>query len=595
MSQDDALIRRLESQLAREKARADLLERQAEHLLHENRSLRAENAELRTELASLKTTYAKLQVSYSDLQKAHDALLAKVEHLGEYAKQCLRRLYGPRSERRRFHEDGQQTLDVIAEHLADLAAIEGEDGGDERAGDDTDDTLAEHGVGNEDSADETTSDRPPTPETTNEKKSKKRKRPANAGGRHGKPVGLDEVRQVYEPPPDHPELRNARDVAIIGTADIWDLDGGHCAPFIRVTECPIARIVLPDGSVTTVKLTPPKIIPRGGCSDRLLISSAVDKTADFLPTYRQSKRFDRLGLELPRSKLARWHIRLAEFLSALAGAILEETLQCQVLGVDDSVHRLLEGSEGGAKQSRLWIVQAQKNSFYLFSETREAKWLLNMLDDYSGAVMGDAYIANEKLFKREDIVPLLCWAHVRRKFFEAADRRRASIMLDLIGQLYDIEKAIADCPATQRQFRRHGEAKPILTTIKRQLDDWDADPAILPQSGIGKAVTYAHKRWDWLTNYCDTPLAAIDNNAAERGMRPNALHRKNSLFSATIKGAQSYAILSTVIHTAINHGLNPEAYLNDIADDIHYGRRPIHDLTPAAYVARMKSGCEKRS
>ena len=67
---------------------------------------------------------------------------------------------------------------------------------------------------------------------------------------------------------------------------------------------------------------------------------------------------------------------------------------------------------------------------------------------------------------------------------------------------------------------------------------------------------------------------------------PNALHRKNSLFSASKAGAEDYATLSTVIHTANSHGLNPYTYLTDIVDDMHYNRRPPEDLTPAAYAKR---------
>ncbi len=87
---------------------------------------------------------------------------------------------------------------------------------------------------------------------------------------------------------------------------------------------------------------------------------------------------------------------------------------------------------------------------------------------------------------------------------------------------------------------------------------------------------YALNHWDGLLAYLTIGHAPIDNNRTERAMRPNALHRKDSLFSASVKGAEAYATLSTIIHTANHLGLNPEQYLNDILDDVHFRRRRPH-------------------
>ncbi len=125
--------------------------------------------------------------------------------------------------------------------------------------------------------------------------------------------------------------------------------------------------------------------------------------------------------------------------------------------------------------------------------------------------------------------------------------------------------------------------------FRSRLDAWRADPTVLPKSSIGRATTYALNQWDGLIPYVTIGASPIDNNRTERAVRPNALHRKNSLFSASVDGAEAYATLSTVIQSACLHGLNPERYLADIIDDLHFRRRTPSELTPARYAARKEA------
>lgn len=209
--------------------------------------------------------------------------------------------------------------------------------------------------------------------------------------------------------------------------------------------------------------------------------------------------------------------------------------------------------------------------------------------------MGDAYAGHNALLSRDDIVALFCWAHVRRKFFECVDMLRRNIMLGLIAELYAIESEVVATSQPQRVFVRAARARPVLTRIKGQLDQWRNDPRVLPTSGIGRAVSYALKLWPGLETYVTIGAAPIDNNATERAMRRVAMHRKNSLFSASEAGAQAYATLLTLSQTAMAHQLEPVSYLNDIITDIHFDRRPLSALTPREYAKRKPSVRDGRS
>jgi hypothetical protein len=292
---------------------------------------------------------------------------------------------------------------------------------------------------------------------------------------------------------------------------------------------------------------------------------------------------------IPRAKLCRWHIALATFLGGVAEAIFDEIAEYPVVGIDDTVHRLQVNDRRVCQQARLWAVTAPVGCYYLYSPTREGKWISDLLAGYRGGVMGDAYAGHGRLLKTPDIMALFCWAHARRKFHESEDQPRRKTMLDLIAKLYAIEADLHGATPAERVFARSAKAKPILAEIKAAIDSWAIDSRILPKSGIGIAVNYTRKLWPGLERYATIGHAPIDNNATERAIRPIALHRKNSLFSASEAGAESYSTLLTVTRSALLHHLEPVTYLNDIIQDLHYGRRSAAELTPAQYALRRKA------
>jgi transposase len=423
----------------------------------------------------------------------------------------------------------------------------------------------------------------------------RRRRPANAGGRKPLPADIERRHRDYIPPSDHPALRHALSHDTIGSTTLERWHVGKTDLHIECIHCPVVQLTLREGISTQQTLSPPSVIERGQVSDALLVQSAVDRVVDHLPIHRQEQRALRIGVHIPRAKLCRWHMALATFLTGVADAIFDDIIACDVIGIDDSVHRRLVPDRRVCQQSRIWAVTAPAGTYYMFSPTREGHWICDLLTDYSGVVMGDAYAGHNGLLSRADIIAIFCWAHARRKFFECTDRQRREIMLALIAELYAIEKEIASLPPAQRVFVRSARAKPVLARIRTQLEAWQADLRVLPKSGIGRAVAYTLKLWPGLEAYVAIGSAPIDNNACERDMRSAAMFRKNSLFSASEAGAESYATLMTVCRSAILHHLDPVAYLCDIIDDIHFDRRPLSELTPQAYARRLKAASEARS
>ncbi|WP_269620928.1 MULTISPECIES: IS66 family transposase [Zhongshania] len=138
--------------------------------------------------------------------------------------------------------------------------------------------------------------------------------------------------------------------------------------------------------------------------------------------------------------------------------------------------------------------------------------------------------------------------------------------LAFIQKLYAIEKKIKEEPPNKRYQVRQNEAKPILDKLK----DW-LDKSLLtvpPKTAIGKALVYLNNQWDRLVGYIDAGHYPIDNNAAERAIRPFTIGRKNWMFSKSQAGANASANLYSLIETAKANELNVFEYLQRVFKEL---------------------------
>lgn len=596
-------IRTLEAQVLRQAAEIGQLREEVHRLNHEKAvacserdEARAEAMALRAELAAANADRSALRAEldlvrrqHADTKRELADLVGALSRSDERLRALLRREFGSSSER--LCADTAYIPEVLAalreaEETVILTPAAAQDG---------EGTVLVASAQGSSPATSQEADAGGGPAGSTGRGRGRRRRPAQAGGRKPLPEDIERRHRTYVPPADHPALRNALGFDQIGTAFIERWHVGKLDLHIERIACPVVQLRLQGDIRTQQTLSPPAVVDRGQVSDTLLVQSAVDRVVDHLPAYRQEQRALRLGVHIPRAKLCRWHIALATFLQDVADAVFDEILACPAIGIDDSVHRRLVDDRPVCQQARIWAVSANAGTFYLYTPTREGRWITELLEDYRGPVMGDGYAGHNTLLAREDIIALFCWAHARRKFHECADMPRRGVMLALIAELYAIEEEIGASPPQQRVFVRCARAKPVLERIRIQLEAWTNDPQVLPKSGIGRAVAYTRKLWPGLERYLTIGAAPIDNNHTERSMRPVAMHRKNSLFSASDAGAQGYATLLTLAYSAHVHALDPVSYLCDIIEDIHYKRRPLHELTPRAYALRTGKKNQKPS
>lgn len=216
-----------------------------------------------------------------------------------------------------------------------------------------------------------------------------------------------------------------------------------------------------------------------------------------------------------------------------------------------------------------------------YADNRSQSVPLKLLNHENTALMLDGYEGYQKACDEYGIIRLGCsvtapcvtlpsasmqsWAHARRKFKEAQDVQpkgktgKANQGLAFIQKLYAIEKRIKNEPPDKRYQIRQNEAKPILKKLKIWMDEGLL--RVPPKTAIGKALVYRNNQWDRLIGYVEDGCYPIDNNAAERAIRPFAIGRKNWMFSKSQAGAKASANLYSLIETAKANNLNVYDYL----------------------------------
>ena len=321
---------------------------------------------------------------------------------------------------------------------------------------------------------------------------------------------------------------------------------------------------------------PKQPIEKSIASPSLLAFVATQKYADALPLYRQSEMFKRIGIELDRSNLASWMVKTGELIQPLINLLHEHICQQPLIHMDETTVQVLE-EPGKPAQSKsyMWCMGHFKDKpavIFDYDPSQSQSVPERLLNHEVKAIMTDAYQGYQTACDTYKITRLGCWAHARRKFVDAQKLQKkgktgkADQALAFIQKLYALEKRIKDEPLDQRYEARQKQAKPMTEKLKAWLDK--SLLTVPPQSALGKALAYLQKQWPRLIGYLNDGHYPIDNNAAERAIRPFTIGRKNWMFSKSQKGAKANANLYSLIETAKANELNPYEYLMQIFKEL---------------------------
>ena len=260
-----------------------------------------------------------------------------------------------------------------------------------------------------------------------------------------------------------------------------------------------------------------------------------------------------------------------------------------MVGTDDTPVNVLDRSRSRTRVGRIWTYVGDDRhpyTVYDYTPNRSRAGPEAFLDDFTGYLQADAYAGYDQLYQdpKRQVVEVACWAHARRKFFEAqsSDVMRSTILLAYIRLLYDVEREArqgqADGKATCIGYAADA-SRPILDDIHAYLEK--EREHVLPKSPIGVAIGYALSNWQALVRYLEDGDLEIDNNPAERSLRGIAIGRKNWMFYGSDNGGRTGAVLTSLITTCRRHGIDPFDYLRDVFERI--GEHPhtrLDELLP---------------
>jgi len=335
-----------------------------------------------------------------------------------------------------------------------------------------------------------------------------------------------------------------------------------------------------DGPTVRIAPVHPQIIPKSIASPGLLAHILTAKFVDHLPFYRQEKQLMRIGVDVSRTSMCRWAMRVATECQPLLNLLKEEIQTGNYVNIDETPLQVLkEPCRSPTSKSYMWIFRRGDPEkpvlLYEYHSTRSGDAAIEFLRDFQGYVQTDGYSGYTFLDTKKGVCHIGCWAHARRKFMDvikAQGKNRkagaADQALKYIRALYKLEKeAKKQGLSIDEIFQmRQNKAKPILDDFEK----WLAKKKLqtLPKGLLGKAITYTMNQWHRLAGYIEHGQLSPDNNMAENSIRPFVIGRKNWLFSGTPDGAEASALLYSLIETAKANKLEPYAYLRHVFERI---------------------------
>jgi transposase len=332
---------------------------------------------------------------------------------------------------------------------------------------------------------------------------------------------------------------------------------------------------------------PPSPIAKSMATPSLLSQIITSKYQYSLPLYRQESLFKQYGIALSRKTMADWMMKCSDLLAVLYQRLREQLLQQSIIQGDETTLNVL--SEDKAK-CYMWLYCTGTDSpndsgipnivLYDYRRSRAGQCAVDYLAGYSGYLQVDGYQGYHQT--RATLVG--CWAHARRKYKEAeigqpkGKTGKANWALSHIQKLYRLEHQLRDKSPADKVALRQEKAIPLLKQLKTWLDK--SINQVPPKTTLGKALQYNRNQWSKLVRYVEDGHLNIDNNRAERAVKPFVIGRRNWMFSNTANGAQASAMLYSIIETAKANGLTPFDYLMHCLEQLANKEVDVEKLLP---------------
>ena len=323
----------------------------------------------------------------------------------------------------------------------------------------------------------------------------------------------------------------------------------------------------------TVIVKPPKeptVIPGGFASPEIIAWLDTQKYVMASPLYRLEQYLKRMKIDLSRQTMSNWMIKSANmWLKPIYDALHRHLIQYQFLHADETPLQVLhEPGKSAQSKSYMWLYRTGKHAEWqivLFQYRPDRKQCNPeaFLEGFHGYLHVDGYSGYNGLALM-DVTRVGCLSHLRRKFTDAEKAASKGNKSPTITQaiaycsrVFKIEEELANLSCEERFAQRQLRVKPLLETFF----NWAETRSAAPKSKLGEALAYARNQRPYIMNCLLDGHLEFSNNLAERTIKPFVISRKNFLFANTPAGAESSAVIFSLIQTAIENKLDPYKYL----------------------------------
>src|SRR5216684_3945976 len=372
-------------------------------------------------------------------------------------------------------------------------------------------------------------------------------------GRQELPANLPRVERILKCTAEQCVCQGCgKETVVIGHEESSQLDVEPAKYFVLVSKREKRACKSCEEQGVASAPLPPRIIEKCLASDQIVIDTVVSKYCDHQPLYRQSAMLERdSGVELSRATLDGWVLKVGELLIPMAAAMRQELNRGTYIQADETpVDVQMQEGRGKNHQAYLWQYSRPRGMVVFdFRLGREREGPRRFLGNFEGLLQSDGYGAYDHIGGPK-LVHAACWAHARRKFFDAVklnpkDQTSIRIVVQM-NELFAIDAQARDEDLSQmdRHLLRMEKSKPLLDQIKTTIEAARADA--LPKSALAKACNYTLTLWNRLSRFLEYPELELSNNLAENSMRPVALGRKNWIHIGSPQAAPKVAAILSV-------------------------------------------------
>jgi len=342
---------------------------------------------------------------------------------------------------------------------------------------------------------------------------------------------------------------------------------------------------------------------------------AVARTLEHQPFYREVENLLREGFQTTRQTLNKSYIDLAFTLEPLYKLLQRSMLDGNILYADETFlkQQVKSSSNGKLKNCYMWFLCARaqevanatipvlqagqkcelpdRSLIYIeFADNRRHENAAEIIGDFKGKLHSDCFEAYEKMADDEVFAWQPCWTHARRKFIKAPDTPLSEKIIAIMSQVISFDEEFKNLNNETRQKKRTEKIKPLVEGFVKLLKEKEDQPQVKICQKLSEAFNYFLKRKKHFLRFLDDPELSVDNNLAERAIRPLKIGAKNWLFIGSDKGGKAAAIMNSLLLTCKNIGVDPQAWLSDVIRNMPYTEEEdLKNLLPQNWMPRINS------